>query len=114
MSAEDEESIPAAEVVRYLRDLPETWRKAADGSGRRLLASALFDRIEVLGLREATVHLSDNAVRHGLAAALAAQLGIVVSGRGERASPSLTQPSPRLLRINRTPRESIPAKARSA
>ena len=28
------------------------------GTGRRLLAGALFDRNEVLGIQEATVHLS--------------------------------------------------------
>jgi hypothetical protein len=68
-----------------VKELPETWRRADCGPGRRLLASALFDRIEVLGIREATVHLSSHAVRHGLAAALPAELGILVDGRGERA-----------------------------
>ena len=46
----------------------EPWRRAGAGRGRQLLASALFDRIEVLGLREATVYVSANAARHGLAA----------------------------------------------
>ena len=36
------------------------------------------------------------------------------SGRGERASASLTQQSLRFLMINRTPRESLPATAQSA
>jgi hypothetical protein len=49
-----------------------------------MLATALFDCIEVLGLREATVHLSAHAVRHGLAAVLPAELRIPVYGRGER------------------------------
>ena len=71
-------------AVRYVQDLPETWRKAEGGYGRQLLASALFDRIDVLGIQEATVHLSADAVRHGLAAALPAEMGILVSGRGER------------------------------
>jgi hypothetical protein len=35
-------------------------------------------------MQEATVHLSAHAVRHGLAAALPAAVGILVSGRGER------------------------------
>jgi hypothetical protein len=78
------EAIPAEVAVRYVRELPETWRQADGGPGRRLLASALFDRIEVLGIREATVHLSAHALRHGLAAALPAELGILVNGRGER------------------------------
>lgn len=64
------DAVPTDVAVRYVRELPETWRKAEGGSGRQLLASALFDRIDVLGLREATVHLSAHAVRHGLAAAL--------------------------------------------
>ena len=76
--------IPADVAVRYVRDLPETWRKAEGGSGRQLLASALFDQIDVLGIQEATVHLSAHAVRHGLAAALPAEMGILVNGRGER------------------------------
>ncbi len=78
------EAIPADLAVQYVRELPETWRKAEGGKGRQLLASALFDRIDVLGLREATVHLSEHAVRHGLAAALSKVVGISVSGRGER------------------------------
>jgi DNA invertase Pin-like site-specific DNA recombinase len=40
--------------------------------------------------------------------------GEVGTGRGERASPSVTQQSLRFLMINRTPRESLPATARSA
>ena len=81
---ERSDDIPADVAVRYVQDLPETWRKAEGGSGRQLLASALFDRIDVLGIQEATVHLSAHAVRHGLAAALPAAMGILVSGRGER------------------------------
>jgi hypothetical protein len=78
------DDIPADVAVRYVQDLPETWRKAEGGSGRQLLASALFDRIDVLGITEATVYLSAHAVRHGLGAALPAEVGILVSGRGER------------------------------
>jgi hypothetical protein len=40
----------ACGAVRYVRDLPDAWRKAEGGSGRQLLASALFDRIDVLGI----------------------------------------------------------------
>ena len=81
---ERSDDIPAEVAVRYVQDLPETWRKAEGGSGRQLLASALFDRIDVLGMQEATVHLSAHAVRHGLATALPPEVGILVSGRGER------------------------------
>jgi len=78
--------IPADVAVRYLRELPDTWRAAKGGAGQQLLASALFSRIEILGLREATVHLTEHAVRHGIAAALPEEVGISVSGRGERNS----------------------------
>lgn len=84
------EGIPAEVALRYVRELPETWRKAEGGSGRQLLASALFDRIDVLGLREATVHLSAHALRHGLAQALPQELGILVNGRGERRQTTLS------------------------
>jgi hypothetical protein len=84
------EAIPPDVAVRYVRELPETWRKAEGGSGRQLLASALFSRIEVLGIREATVHLRAHAVRHGLAAALPAEMRILVNGRGERRQTSTT------------------------
>lgn len=83
-SREHLDAIPADVAVRYVRKLPATWRKAEGGPGRQLLASALFDRIDVLGIQEATVHLSAHAVRHGLAAALPAEVGILVNGRGER------------------------------
>ena len=56
------EGVPADVAVRYVRELPETWRRAEGGKGRQLLAGALFDRIDVLGMREATVHLSAHAV----------------------------------------------------
>ncbi len=49
-----------------------------------MVADVLFDRIEVLGLRRATAHLSADAVRHGLAEVLPGEFGISVSGRGER------------------------------
>ncbi len=55
-----------------------------------MLASALFDRIDVLGMREATVHLSAHAVRHGLAAVLPAEFDSPVSGRGESSQPKPT------------------------
>jgi len=89
-------------AVRYVRELPETWRKAAGGSGRQLLASALFSRIEVLGIREATDHLSAHAVRHGLAAALPAEMRILVIGRGERDSPA-TNDLPITMRLAEPP-----------
>ncbi len=79
-----EEGVPADVALRYLRELPETWARRPEARGAQLLADALFERIEVLGLREATAHLSEHAVRHGLAAVLPEEFGISVSGRGER------------------------------
>jgi DNA invertase Pin-like site-specific DNA recombinase len=78
------EPVPADVAVRFLQELPKTWAKAKGGKGRQMLASSLFDRIDVLGLEEATVSLSAHAVRHGLAAVLPAELRIPVYGRGER------------------------------
>ena len=47
----------AAEAVAYLRDLAALWDEA-DGSGRKLLAEALFDRIDVLGAKRVNLHPS--------------------------------------------------------
>ena len=79
-----------------------------------MLANALFERVNVREFRDVTVRLTDEAIAHGFAAVLPETFGISVSGRGERASASLTQQSLRFVMINRTPRESLPATARSA
>jgi hypothetical protein len=74
--------------VRYLRELPTTWKKADGGPGRRMLAEALFSRIEVLGAREATIHLTGEAVAYGFAAAIPDRIDVTVgTGRGERTRP---------------------------
>ena len=39
--------IPTEVAVRYLRELPDTWRRAHGGPGRAQLARALFARIDV-------------------------------------------------------------------
>ena len=50
-----------------------------------MLAEALFERIDVLGAREATIHLTDTAVAYGFAGAIPERLEVTVgSGRGER------------------------------
>jgi hypothetical protein len=50
-----------------------------------MLAWALFSRIEVMGGREATIHLTDMAVAHGFAAAIPDRIDVTVGyGRGER------------------------------
>jgi hypothetical protein len=43
------EPVPADVAVRYLRELPKPWAKAKGGQDRAMLATALFDRIDVLG-----------------------------------------------------------------
>jgi hypothetical protein len=109
------DGVPADVAVRYLRELATTWHKAEGGPGRRMLAQALFERIEALGFREATLRLTDTALAHGFAAIIPERLDLTVGyGRGERGSPSLTQQPPTFLMINRTPQESLPAVALSA
>jgi hypothetical protein len=77
--------VPAEVAVRYLRDLATTWRKSEGGSGRRMLAEALFDRIDARGFREATLRLTDTAIAHGFAAVIPERLELTVGyGRGER------------------------------
>ncbi len=81
----DQDGIPAAVAVRYLRDLAETWRAAEGGRGRRMLAEALFERIEARGFTELTMRLTDSAIAHGFAAAIPERLELFVAyGRGER------------------------------
>jgi hypothetical protein len=69
---------------RETPDAVPTWREAEGGPGRALLAQALFERIDVLGFAEATVTLTEHASRHGFGAVLPEEIGILVSGRGER------------------------------
>ncbi len=79
------EGVPADVAVRYLRELPTTWRKADGGPGRRMLAEALFSRIDILGARRATIHLTNDSVAHGFPAAIPDRLDVIVgNGRGER------------------------------
>ena len=63
-----------------------------------MVADALFEHIDVLGLRKATAHLTADIVRHGLAAALPEEVGTLVCGRGEMSSAD--QHRPALLVIN--------------
>jgi DNA invertase Pin-like site-specific DNA recombinase len=72
----------AAEAVAYLQDLPRLWEEA-EGSGRRLLAEALFERIDVLGARKVHVHPSASARAQGWAEAWnGARLVVMVGARG--------------------------------
>lgn len=77
--------VSADVAVRYLRDLAQTWEAADGGPGRRMLAEALFERIDALGFRETTLRLSDIAIAHGFAAVIPDRLEVTVgNGRGER------------------------------
>jgi hypothetical protein len=56
--------IEPVEALAWLRDLPALWA-AADGSGRRLLTEALFEKVEVLGVQSVTIHPTPEADAHG-------------------------------------------------
>jgi hypothetical protein len=82
-----------------------------------VLATALFARTDVLGFERMEYELTPDAIDLGLGAALPAVFELRQKrgfGRGERASASLTQQPPRFVMINRTPRETLTATARSA
>ena len=51
-------------TLAYLADLPRLWRETAPERHRNL-AEAMFERIEVLGTKEATIHPTPEAVAHG-------------------------------------------------
>ncbi len=79
------EGVPAADAVRYLKDLVGTWRAAEGGRGRQMLAEALFEGIDARGFRELTLHLTDTAIAHGFGAVIPERLDLTVGyGRGER------------------------------
>ncbi len=72
----------AAEAVDYLSDLARLWGEA-EGSGRRQLAEALFERIDVLGAGKVHVHPSASARAQGWAEAWnGARLVVMVGARG--------------------------------
>ncbi len=71
-----------AEAAAYLRDLARLWDDA-DGSGRKLLAEALFYRIDVLGAKRVNLHPSPSATAQGWAEAWnGARLVVMVGARG--------------------------------
>jgi hypothetical protein len=79
-------ALEASEVGAYLRDLPRLWDDAP--GSRRALAEALFERVEVLGLRRMRIEPTPSAVAAGLSEAFSrASAG---HGRGERHSPATT------------------------
>jgi hypothetical protein len=80
-----------AEALAYLEALPGLWERAED-SGRRALAASLFERIDVLGTREASIVPTPEAEAFGLTAAWSGALRCSIGsyGRGERDSPATT------------------------
>jgi hypothetical protein len=81
----ESQGVPAKAAVRYLRGLGKTWRLADGGRGRKELVDALFEGIDVLGLREVVVHLTPRAIANGFQDAIPGRVDITVGyGRGER------------------------------
>ncbi|MEW6223237.1 MAG: recombinase family protein [Chloroflexota bacterium] len=79
-SGEPAPALEPAEVIAYLGDLPRLWDEAP--KGRRGLSEALFERIDVLGLRRMHLEPTPSAIAAGLVEAFAsASAGY---GRGER------------------------------
>jgi hypothetical protein len=74
------EPLQPAEAVAYLHDLPRLWADAP--ASRRALAEALFESVEVLGLRTMRIEPTAAAVDRGLADAFQARTAGY--GRGER------------------------------
>jgi hypothetical protein len=76
----------AAEARAYLESLPKLWAKTSD-AGRKAIAEAVFERIEVLGVTDYTFTLTASAKARGWDAAFGAGVAAVKegrSGRGER------------------------------
>ena len=103
-------------MADYLADLPGLY-DAAERATRKRILQALFERVEVLGPNQLWLVPSAEAEARGLGPLFTGEFHTKVrqTGRGERASASLTQQSLRFVMINRTPRESLAAAtARSA
>ena len=94
----------AAEARAYLESLPDLWAKTSD-AGRRAIAEAVFERIDVLGANDFTFALTAQARARGWDAAFGP--GVVrvkegQSGRGERDSPA-TNDLPITMRLAEPP-----------
>ncbi len=72
------------EAIESLRELPQLWNDA-EPSGRKLLAEALFERIDILGTRKVRLHPSASAKAQGWDRAWnGARLVVMVGARGVR------------------------------
>jgi DNA invertase Pin-like site-specific DNA recombinase len=80
--SEHADGLTSEEAVESLRELPKLWDDA-EPSGRRLLAEALLDRIDVLGARKVKLHPSASAKAQGWDVAWnGARLVVMVGARG--------------------------------
>ena len=73
--------VPADELeaLRYLADLPRLWANNSD-RGKQIVARALFRRIDAKAIKEFRVHLTPEASRMGLGAAMGAEMTVTVEG----------------------------------
>jgi hypothetical protein len=84
------QSPTAAQARAYLEDLPRLWRETSP-EGRRGLAQAIFEKVEVLGVTDYTITLTPEAEAHGLEDALGPEFSCSIGGygRGERRQTTL-------------------------
>lgn len=96
LSRSPQQSPTAAEARAYLEDLPRLWRETS-AEGRRAMAQAIFDQIEVLGATDFTITLTPEAEAHGFADAFGPEFTCSIGGygRGERACPDRSSGWPR-------------------
>lgn len=82
----------AAEARAYLESLPDLWAKTSD-AGRKAIAEAVFERIDVLGVTDYTFTLTAAAKARGWDAAFGPGVLRVgeQGGRGKSPSPSQAQ-----------------------
>ncbi len=73
----------AAEARAYLESLPDLWAKTSD-AGRKAIAEAVFERIDVLGATDYTFTLTAHAKARGWDAAFGAGVAAVKEGRSGR------------------------------
>ena len=73
----------AAEARAYLESLPDLWAKTSD-AGRKAIAEAVFERIDVLGVTDYTFTLTAHAKARGWDAAFGGGIATVKEGRSGR------------------------------
>ena len=86
VNEQEAEANEASDVVAYPCERPRLWDNAP--GSRRALAEALFERVEVLGLRRMSIEPTPPAIAVGLV--LASSRASAGYGRGERSQASGT------------------------